>query len=332
MNIGINGASCDIAKKIMTSDDIAYFSGMPEKYIFEKLGFKEKRIAESNEHPSDFAIRAVKSVLHTTRISPEDINCIIYCSSGIYDYQFWSPSSYIQDTIDAKNALTFEINNGCNSATMGMFLAENLMKSQSWEYALVIISDTLSKFIDYSDHDLFPLFSFSDGAAAIIVQKNCDNHTILAQALHSDGEYANCNKIIAGGTHYTALKNFTINDMYIKLENKDKIKKLRENIIENAYIKVINKSLEIAGINHNDLSLVLTNQNTKKIIRNVFKRLGIPKEKSYSTIEKYGHLGGVDTFFALEACLKKQFLKKGDLVLLATAGIGFNWGAQIICI
>ncbi len=329
MNTSIIGISNHIAEKIMTAQEVSDLSGFSEKYITSKLGFKTKRISTNEQHPSDFAISASKSVLKKTSIDPKEINFIIYCSSGIYDYQFWSPSGHIQKVLGAKNALTFEINNGCNSATMGMFLANNLITSQRWKYGLVITSDTLSKFIDYSDQSLFPLYSFSDGASALIIGKS-NYHNIIAQSLYSNGEYAGCNKILLGGTRGTQIKNYSLKDRYIKLEDAEKIEKLRNNVIASSYMKVINDALEKSNINYNNLSFILTNQNTKKIINNVLKQLNIPKEKTYNTIEEYGHIASIDTLLALEICLEKNILKQGDFVLLATAGIGFNWGAQVI--
>lgn len=84
----------------------------------------------------------------------------------MYDYQFWSPSAFIQKRIGASKAITFEINNGCNASNMGLFISSNLLVAQdSWKFGLIIVSDTLSKFVNYSEKSSFPLFSFSDGTA-----------------------------------------------------------------------------------------------------------------------------------------------------------------------
>jgi 3-oxoacyl-[acyl-carrier-protein] synthase III len=124
--IGIISIASSLPKKIVTAANVSSFSGFPEEEIISKLGFKQKRVASADEHPSKFALNAAKKALRDSNINAIELNFIIYCSNGVYDYQFWSPSAYLQNKIKARNAITFEINNGCNAATAGIFLAKNL--------------------------------------------------------------------------------------------------------------------------------------------------------------------------------------------------------------
>jgi 3-oxoacyl-[acyl-carrier-protein] synthase III len=98
----------------------------------------------------------------------------------------------------------------------------------------------------------------------------------------------------------------------------------------NNYIKVIRKALKSAGIKINDISRFLINQNSVSIVNKVITQLNIPATKLFSIRKHYGHIGAVDTLFSLEQCINKNIVKKNDIVILASTGIGYHWGAQVI--
>lgn len=313
----------------MTAKDVSSLSGFSEKDIIDKLGFRQKRIANLDEHPSKFALSAAKKVLRTSNIIAKELDFIIYCSNGVYDYQFWSPSAYLQNKIKAGKAMTFEINNGCNAATAGMFMAKSLLSNKSFKYGLVIVSDTLSKLVDYNDKNSFPLFSFADGASAILIGKNHHSNIILSQTLHTDGSFSECNKLFSGGTRNH--ESLALNNKFISVDyHGRKTLELRNSAMSNNYIKVITEAIRSAGIKINDISRFLINQNSVSIVNRVIKELDVPTTKLYSIRKHYGHIGAVDTLFALEQCINKGIIKKNDVVVLASTGIGYHWGAQVI--
>lgn len=319
-----------IPEKVMTAQEIALASGFNCDYIIDKLGFKQKRVATDVEKPSDFAIKAAKEAINKAAISPDKIDFIIYCSNGIYDYQFWSPSAFVQKSINAKKAVTFELNNGCNSS-MGLFVAKNLLAMQSnWQYGLVIVSDTLSKFVNYADQASFPLFSFSDGAAAVLLAANHNKNILLGQGLYTDGDYVNCSRIefsVAGPSLSSANSH---ENRYIKMEDEKKVNSLRETVMADNYIRVMKDAMAQANITQDMLSFVLTNQNSRSIVERVLNLISISPDKHHKTSQYFGHIGGVDVFYGLNDLLEKKYVSKNDLVLMATTGIGFHWGAHIV--
>lgn len=328
-NIGIMSIACNLPKKIMTAGEVSSLSGFSENDIIDKLGFRKKRIANFDEHPSKFALNAAKKALRNSNFAARDLDFIIYCSNGVYDYQFWSPSAYLQNKIKACKAITFEINNGCNAAIAGMFLAKNLLSNKSFNYGLVVVSDTLSKLVDYTNKNSFPLFSFADGASAILMGKNHHTNILLSQTLHTDGSFSECNKLFSGGTRN--YEGTASNDKFISVDyHGKKTIELRNSAMSNNYIKVINEAIRSAGIKVSDISRFFINQNSISIVGRVIKELDIPATKLYSIRKYYGHIGAIDTLFALEQCLNKKLIMKNDIVILASTGIGYHWGAQVI--
>jgi 3-oxoacyl-[acyl-carrier-protein] synthase-3 len=328
--IGIIGIGSSLPKKIITASEISLLSGFSVEEIVGKLGFHQKRVASAQEHPSKFALSAAKKAMRHANINSKDLDFIIYSSNGIHDFQFWSPSAHIQHALKATNAISFEVNHGCNSAIAGMYLAKCLLSKRSCNIGLVVISDTLSKFIDYRDKCSFPLFSMADGASAVVISNNSDSNTIKSQTIFTDGKFAQCNKLILGGTKCLDIANSDKSNYITVNLNGKETRSLRENAMADNYIKVIKDAIRKANLQLKDISHFLFNQNSISILNDVISNLGIPKSKVYSIRENYGHIAAIDTLFALEKLINKKLVHKNDLVLLATAGIGYHWGAQII--
>jgi 3-oxoacyl-[acyl-carrier-protein] synthase-3 len=90
------------------------------------------------------------------------------------------------------------------------------------------------------------------------------------------------------------------------------------------------KVLEQAGITFKDVDLIVPHQANSRIIMAVAKKLGIPEDRIYLNIEKYGNMSSASTATALVEAVKEGRVKKGDTILLDSFGAGLVWGACII--
>src|SRR5438046_3093307 len=120
-----------------------------------------------------------------------------------------------------------------------------LLVNSKHKYALIITSDTLSRFINYKDPNSFPLFSMADGAAAVLLRKNHSKNRIIGYSSITDGKFVDCNKLGIGETK----QNQTGHD-YIHVDYHHRNTKLLRNksMIQN-YITVIKRSLKAAKLN-----------------------------------------------------------------------------------
>ena len=64
--------------------------------------------------------------------------------------------------------------------------------------------------------------------------------------------------------------------------------------------------------------------------RRLRKRCGIPFEKFYLNISKYGNTSAASIPIALDEALRERTTKPGDLVLLAALGAGLSWGSAVL--
>ena len=89
-------------------------------------------------------------------------------------------------------------------------------------------------------------------------------------------------------------------------------------------------TLQMAGLTVEDIDLVIPHQANLRIIEAVGERIGVPSEKLYINVDRYGNTSAATVIIALDEALRSKRVNSGDLVLLVTFGAGLTWGASII--
>jgi len=112
---------------------------------------------------------------------------------------------------------------------------------------------------------------------------------------------------------------------YIKMQGNELFKIAVKTMTEAAQI-----ALKQANMTFKDIDLIVPHQANSRIIMAVAKRLGIPEDKIYLNIEKYGNMSSASIVTALVEAVKGGRVKKGDTVLLDCFGAGLVWGACVI--
>ncbi|HLF66333.1 MAG TPA: beta-ketoacyl-ACP reductase, partial [Gammaproteobacteria bacterium] len=212
-NIGIAAIGYYIPDGIITTEEIARRSNIPEHVIIEHIGMHEKHIANEHETPSYMGTLAAQAALKKAGIPAEELDVIIYACAGLTDYTVWSSASKIQGIIGAKNASCFEVRNGCGAGNLALHLCKNWLAASKKQHGLIVCAEGLSKLINYADQDTLSLFMIGDGAAAAVISKATTNR-ILEYASYTDGTLVDYVKIPGGGTvHFpgddTYNKNFS---------------------------------------------------------------------------------------------------------------------------
>ena len=68
----------------------------------------------------------------------------------------------------------------------------------------------------------------------------------------------------------------------------------------------------------------------RRIIDAVTEKLGIPSEKTFINIEKYGNTSSASIPIAMHEACEAGLIKPGCLTLLVVVGAGLTWGAALI--
>ncbi|MDP2938235.1 MAG: beta-ketoacyl-ACP synthase III [Candidatus Omnitrophota bacterium] len=320
--VGIIGVGEYLPKKILTNADLEKMVDTSDEWITTRTGIKERRIASSQEATSDLATNAAKEALKDARLKPQDLDLIIIATITP-DMQFPSTACLVQANLGAKNAVCFDISAACAGFVYAIIVAQQFIARGTYKNALVVGTEVLSSITDWEDRSTCVLFG--DGAGAAVLSE-VKSGGILSTYFGSDGSMANLLMMPAGGsrnptTHKTIDKRLH----YIKMEGNEIFKSAVKIMVDTAQI-----ALKQAGLKCSDVDLVIPHQANVRIIMAMAKRLGLPSDRVFLNIEKYGNMSSASTATALCEAVKVGRIKKGDIILLDAFGAGLVWGACLI--
>lgn len=305
MNAGFIGVGRYVPEKVVTNFDLEKIVDTNDEWIRTRTGIEERRIAGDDVDTSDMAYEAAKQAIEHAGISPEQIGLILV-ATVTPDQPFPSVACMLQDKLGATNAAAMDISAACAGFVYGAITAQQFIATNTYDYVLVIGVEKLSKITDWSDRNTAVLFG--DGACAAVMGKVSEGRGILSFDLGAKG---------AGGKYLYEDEN-----KHIIMNGREVFKFAVRQMGESA-LKVV----EQAGLQKEDVDLLIPHQANIRIMNSARERLGLPEEKMSSVIAKYGNTSAASIGNALVEELENGKIKDDDLLVLVGFGGGLTWGA-----
>jgi len=322
VKVGIVGVGEYLPQKVLTNADLEKMVETSDEWIITRTGIKERRIASSSEACSDLAIEAGREAIAAAGMTAGDIDLIIVATITP-DMPFPSVACLVQEGLGARKAVCFDISGACAGFVYAIITAQQFITSGTCRNALVIGSEKLSAITDWQDRNTCVLFG--DGAAAAVLSE-VKSGGIISHYMASDGTMKELLMVPAGGSRNPATQDTVAGRMhYIRMRGNELFK-----IAVKAMFEAAEKALETAGLTARDIDVFIPHQANMRIIAAVAKRLGLPEEKIFLNIGKYGNMSSASTATALCEAVKSGRIKKGDIVMLDAFGAGLVWGSCII--
>jgi 3-oxoacyl-[acyl-carrier-protein] synthase-3 len=320
--VRVLGTGSSVPEKVLTNFDLERMVDTSDEWITTRTGIKERRIAAPSETTSKLALEAAQKALEAAQVTPEEIDCIIV-GTVTPDMLFPSTACLLQHALGAKRAFAFDLEAGCTGFVYALAVAEKYLLAEGRGKALVVGAETLSKIVDWQDRATCVLFG--DGAGAAVVGLG-DRPGILATYLGADGGGAHLLELPAGCSRMPASFETVEKRLhYIKM-NGNEVFKFAVRIVEEASLEVLKKAQKTVD----DVKLFIPHQANIRIIQSAAKRLGIPEEKVFVNVEKYGNTSSASIPIALDEASRSGRIREGDIVLLVGFGAGLTWGAVLI--
>ena len=320
---GIVGLGFYVPPKIMTNDDWSTIVDTSDEWITNKTGIKERRIADDNICTSDLAVMASIEAMKDANIESGDIDLIILATSSP-DVPLPSTASIIQNKLGCRKAAAFDINAVCSGWIHALEIGAKFVISSEYDNILVIGSEVYSRIVNWDDRATCVLFG--DGAGAAILQKVEDGKGIIGSWLQSDGSGAEVIQIPAGGVKNSISSDkFVEGQQYFHMDGREVW-----NFAINAFPQAVKKVLMKIKMEIEDIDMIIPHQANYNIIEAGMLNLGLPIDKVFTNLDKYGNTAAASIPIALAESVKKGIIKEGDLVITVGFGGGLAWGANAI--
>lgn len=322
-SVGILGMGYAVPDRILTNHDLEKIVDTTDEWIRTRTGILERRIAEDGEAASDYALRAAEDCLRSSGFAASDLDLIIVATvTG--DMILPSTASIVQNALGAADVPAFDLSAGCSGWVYALAVANGMVKSRACDNVLVIGVDLLSRVTNWTDRGTCVLFG--DGAGAALVGPVEEGFGFLDFVLGSDGSGADVLKIPAGGSRMPCTHDAIDQHLDKIYMSGPEVFKFAVKIQGDATERVLAK----CGLTTDDIDLVVPHQANNRIIESAVNRLGLPPEKFYVNLQKYGNTSAASIPIALSEALAEGRVQKGNTVVLVGFGAGLTWAAGVM--
>jgi len=319
ISAAITAVGAYVPEYVLTNQILETLVDTNDEWITSRTGIKERRILkDEGKGTSYLAIKAGQDLINKKGIDPKTIELVIV-ATATPDMKAASTASFTATEIGAVNAFSFDMDAACSSFLYGMSVAASYIESGRYKNVLLIGADKMSSIINYKDRATCIIFG--DGAGAVLFEPNEEGLGLQDEYLRSDGTGREFLQATYGGSSFPiTAEAIEKGGQYAFQEGKTVFKNAVFNMAD-ATVKILERN----NLTKKDVDWLAAHQANKRIIDATAQRIELEEEKVMINIHKYGNTTSA-TLPLLLSDYESQ-LKKGDNIIFAAFGGGFNWGA-----
>jgi 3-oxoacyl-[acyl-carrier-protein] synthase-3 len=313
-----------VPRAVLTNHDFAKLGlETSHEWIIERTGIVQRHIARDGETTCSLASAAARVAMGRAGLSPGEVDAIIL-STATPDRLLPSTAVDVQAELGAKRAAAFDVGAACSGWLYALTVGEGLITSGSAEAIVVIGAEKMSAIVDWQDRSTCVLFG--DGAGAAVLQKARHGRGILSSFLRSDGTLAELLYRPAGGATLP-LTEAVLADRshFVKMAGREVFKHAVRSMSEAA-----DRALDGAKLTGKDVDLLIPHQANLRIIEATAKHAGIPMDRVYVNVDRYGNTSSASVPIAFDEAIEHGRIGEGATVLMVTFGAGFTWAAMVV--
>jgi 3-oxoacyl-[acyl-carrier-protein] synthase-3 len=318
----ITGWGKYVPARIITNADLEKMVDTSDEWIVTRTGIRERHVVGPGETNSSMSVAAAGQALEIAGLTPRDVQLIIVATSSP-DYLLPSVASQVQYQLGATCA-AFTLTAGCTGFVYALATGHQYIAAGAYDRVLIVGSEVISTFVNWEDRNTCVLFG--DGAGAIVLEASSQPGGVQSFVLGSDGSGAEYLIMRGGGCAYPVSHEMIENKaMYIEMDGRQ-IFKFATRVIAEASLQAIGK----AGLTLEDIDLLIPHQANLRIIELAAHHLGVPMEKMFVNLDRYGNTSAASIPIALVDALEEGRVQDGMNICMVGFGGGLTWAAAVV--
>jgi 3-oxoacyl-[acyl-carrier-protein] synthase-3 len=306
--------------KIITNEDLSKMVDTSDEWIVSRTGMKERHMLAPDQATSDMVIQASRRALKSAHLEAKDLD-LIMVATVTSDMLFPSTACIVQAGLKADHVPAFDLAAACTGFLYGLITAEALITAGVVKRVLLAGSESLTRFTDWEDRNTCVLFG--DAAGAVVLEESRDESGVLSTFWQADGGLGPLLLLPAGGSRMPATRETVEKRLhFLQMKGNEVFKHAVKRMAEAA-----EEALKRAGLSKTDVTWLIPHQANIRIVEATGERLGVPKERVYVNIHRYGNVSSATIPISLAELNGEGKLKKGDILVLDAFGSGFTWAA-----
>lgn len=330
-NSRITGLGYYLPDNIVTNDELSKMMDTSDEWIQERTGIQERRwIKEgTNDTSAVMGAKAAKIAIERAGLTKDDIDFIVFATLSP-DYYFPGCGVLIQDLLDMPTVGALDVRNQCSGFVYALSAADQYIKTGMYKHILVIGAEYHSNGLDKTTRGRGVTVIFGDGAGACVLSREEDNTKgILSSHLHSEGKYADKLTVASPSiAHWVPEILEKPDEDFSYFPYMDGTFVFKHAVVR--FSEVIMEGLIKNNLKKEDIDMLIPHQANLRISQFIQKKFGLPDDKVFNNIMKYGNTTAASVIIALTEAWELGKIKDGDIVVLAAFGSGFTWGSVIM--
>jgi 3-oxoacyl-[acyl-carrier-protein] synthase-3 len=313
-----------LPEKVLSNADLESIVDTSDQWILERTGIRERRVASGDETLACMGKVAGEQVLEAAGVDVADVDMIITATASP-DRLLPSQACDIQATLGAVNATAFDVIAACSGFIYGLSVAEGMVSSGQAKNILVFGAERLTSITNYKDRSTCILFGDGVGATLVRPSEN-GSRGILSSYLKTDGRLGDLLYRPGGGAvHPPSEEMLADGSYYLTMAGRETFKHAVRSMSD-----ACDQVLARAGLSGDDIDVLIPHQANLRIIEATAKHTGMPLDKVYVNIDRYGNTSAASIPIALDECVREGRISEGSTILMVAFGGGFTWGSAIV--
>ena len=320
-SVRISGWGSYAPDLVLTNADLEKLVDTSDEWIRTRTGIRERRVAGPHETTASMAARAGRQAISVAGLEVDDIDLIVVATLTP-DHLTPATAVLVKEAIGNTTAVAFDLGAACSGFVFAYTAADAYIRSGMYRNVLVIGAELLTRFLDFSDRNTCILFG--DGAGAVVLSASDEEGGGMAgMELTTDPDGAYMIWIPAGGSRSPATPGSVASgDHFLRMEGRETYRYATRTLASTAL-----RAIERAGWQPQDIDLFIPHQANVRIIESVAKGLGLPIERMFVNVDRYGNTSAASVGIALAEAVDSGRVKVGDRIVLVAFGAGFTSGA-----
>jgi 3-oxoacyl-[acyl-carrier-protein] synthase-3 len=309
---------------VVTNDDLAKRVDTSDEWIRTRTGIRERRVAPDDMTTAHMAAGAARIAMERAGIDPGEVDVVIV-STATPDRWLPSTACDTQALLGCTNAFAFDIMAACTGFLYALSVAEGYLMADRAEVVLVIAAEKMTSIVDWEDRTTCVLFG--DGAGATVLRKaNASGRGVLSSVMRSDGNLADLLHRPAGGAAEPMSQAVLESGRHlVQMQGREIFKHAVRSMAE-----ACDTALQRAGLTVEDVDLLIPHQANIRIIEATAKYAGIPLDKVFINVDRYGNMSSASVPVGLDEAQEQGLIGPGANILTVAFGAGLTWGSMAL--
>jgi 3-oxoacyl-[acyl-carrier-protein] synthase III len=321
----IVGTGRAVPPKVLTNADLTKMVDTSDSWIVERTGIRERHILDPSLAASDLAVEAGQKACLAAGVPPSNVDCIIV-GTVTGDCPFPATATFVQKKLGARpGGCAFDLSAACAGFLYGLSIADSFIRAGQFKNVLVVGVEVLSRIVDWTDRGTCVLFG--DGAGAVLMTADPGGvRGMLSTHLYADGALAEVLLMPAGGSREPLTpEGIAAKRNFVRMNGREVYKHAVRNMAASARV-----ALETNGLKPDDVAWVIGHQANLRILEGVSDRVGIPMERFFLNVHRYGNTSSASVPTALDEAIEQNKLHEGDILLFTALGGGLAWASAAV--